>query len=110
MKYKIIGLSATALVLIAVMTIRFLMPEDNGQRFIEHIEAPQKEACTNHQGELCSHLPIVQINTGGKEVPGKVILDEEGHLIDYTLAEDGLSTVKGTLGVISNEEKNNHLI
>ena len=109
MKYKIIGLTAVALVLIAVLTISFVMPEDNGQRYIEHIEAPVKEVCANHQGELCTHLPIVQINTNGKEIPGKVILDAEGYVIDYTLAEDGLPTVKGTLGVISSEEKNNHL-
>lgn len=109
MKYKIIGLAVMALVLVAVMFISLTMPEDNGQRYIDHIEAPVKEPCVNHQDEFCTHLPIVQINTNGKEIPGKAVLDEKGYVVDYTLAEDGLTTVKGTLGVISSEEKNNHL-
>ena len=42
MKYKIIGISVTALVLITVLCISFIMPEDNGARYIEHIMAEEK--------------------------------------------------------------------
>ena len=39
MKYKIIGLTTTALVLLAVTLVSLIIPEDNGTRYIEHIIA-----------------------------------------------------------------------
>ena len=78
MKYKIIGISVTALVLITVLCISFIMPEDNGKRYIEHIMAEEKMPCTSHEDDtLCTHLPIVSINTNGTEIPGKPIYDAE---------------------------------
>lgn len=110
MKYKIIGLTATALVLIAVMLVSLTMPENNGDRYIEHLMEKEKEPCKEHAGEsLCTHLPIVSINTNGAEIPGKPIYDEEYRVIGYTLAADGTTTVKATLDVFDNESTYNHL-
>lgn len=109
MKYKIIGLSVTALVLIAVLVISFSMPEDNGKRYVEHLMAEEKTPCETHTDDtLCTHLPIVSINTGGNEIPGKPIYDDEYSVIGYTLAEDGTTTVKGTLDVVDNATVYNH--
>ena len=110
MKYKIIGLSAAALMLIAVIFISQTMPEDNGTRYIEHIKAEEKMPCTSHTAEtLCTHLPIVSINTNGADIPGKPVYDEEYRVIDYTLAQDGTTAVKASIDVVSNEDKNNHI-
>jgi len=109
-KYKIIGISVTALVLITVLCISFIMPEDNGTRYIEHIMAEEKTPCTSHTDDaLCTHLPIVSINTNGLEIPGKPIYDEEYNVIDYTVAQDGTSTIKSTVNVVNNEKSYNHL-
>lgn len=110
MKYKIIGLSATALVLIAVILISQMMPEDNGTRYIEHIKAEGKIPCEAHVDvALCTHLPIVNINTGGAEIPGKPIYDTDYSVIDYTLATDGTTTIKASLDIVDNENTYNHL-
>ncbi len=109
MKYKIIGMSATALVLLAVMIISFMMPEDNGKRYHQHIEAETKSACTHTDAILCSHLPIIQIDTYGKEIPGDVILSGPGgHTVDYTLSETGEETIISRVAVFDNKTKNNH--
>ena len=110
MKYKIIGISVTALVLTMVLCISFMMPEDNGARYIEHIMAEEKEVCKTHtSGSICTHLPIVSINTNGTEIPGKPIYDEEYNVIDYTLAADGTTTIRASLDVIDNKQEYNHL-
>ena len=110
MKYKIAGLSVTALALIAVIMISFSMPEDNGRRYVEHIMAEEKTPCTNHtESEFCSHLPVVKIDTDGVEIPGKPIYDKEYRVIDYTLAQDGTTTIRASLDVINNEKTYNHL-
>ncbi|MEE0897282.1 MAG: CotH kinase family protein [Acutalibacteraceae bacterium] len=110
MKYKLIGLSVVTLTLIAIILISFMMPEDNGKRYHQHIEAEEKAVCT-HTGEvLCSHLPIIKIDTYGKEIPGDVILSGPGgHTIDYTLSETGEETILSKVAVFDNKEKNNHI-
>lgn len=110
MKYKLIGLSAVTLTLIAIIFISKSMPEDNGTRYIEHIMAEEKMACETHNdGAFCSHLPIISIDTNGEEIPGKPIYDEEFNVIDYSLAKDSTTTIKASLGVINNEKAYNHL-
>ena len=110
MKYKITGLSAIALALIAIIMISFSMPEDNGTRYIEHIISDEKTPCENHaESEFCSHLPVVKIDTDGAEIPGKPIYDKEYNVIDYTLAQDGATTIRASLDVINNEKTYNHL-
>lgn len=109
MKYKLTGLSAVALTLIAIIIISFMMPEDNGKRYHQHIEAEDKEACVHTDGVLCSHLPIVQIDTYGKEIPGEIIRSPEGYTIGYTMSETGEETIDSKVSVFDNEEKNNHI-
>ena len=110
MKYKIIGLTTTALVLLAVTLVSLIMPEDNGKRYIEHIDNAPKEQCTEHtNGELCTHLPVIKIDTAGVEIPGRPIHDIDGRPIGYTLAADGTNTIKAKLDVVDNNGKHNHI-
>lgn len=110
MKYRILGLSATALVLAAVIFISLTMPGNNGERYIEHVKAEEKTSCTSHTDDVfCTHLPIVSINTNGVEIPGMPIYDDENNVIDYTLAADGTTTVKATVDVVNNEKTYNHI-
>lgn len=110
MKYKIIGISAMALVLVAVFVISMTMPEDNGKRYIEHTMAEAKTPCEAHtDGKFCSHLPVVRIDTNGEEIPGKAILDADGYVVDYSLSKTGETTVKAGMNVVDNDGKYNHL-
>ena len=78
MKYKLIGLSVVALTLIAIIFISKSMPKDNGTRYIEHIMEEEKTVCVSHTDDtLCTHLPIVSINTNAKEIPGKPVYDKD---------------------------------
>lgn len=109
MKYKIIGLSATALVLIAVMAISFIMPTDNGKCYHQHIEAEEKEECSHYDGKFCTHLPIVKIDTNGLTIPGEPVLDAPGgNTVAHTMSETGEETILSRVSVIDNNGKNNH--
>jgi len=109
-KYKIIGITAMALVLVAVLLISMTMPEDNGKRYIEHTMAEAKTPCEPHaDGKFCSHLPVIRIDTNGVEIPGKAILDADGNVVDYTLSETGETTIKATMNVVNNDGTYNHL-
>lgn len=99
-----------ALTLVAIFFVSAMMPEDNGKRYHQHLEAEEKAVCTHEDGVLCSHLPIIQIDTDGKEIPGDVILSGPGgHTIDYTLSETGEETILSKVAVFDNKGKNNHL-
>lgn len=109
MKYKIIGMSVTALVLVMVLCISFIMPEDNGKRYHQHIEAEEKAACSHTDGKFCTHLPIIKIDTNSKTIPGEPILDaSNGHTLQYTMSETGEETILSKLSVIDNVGENNH--
>ena len=110
MKYKIIGMSVTALVLVMVLCISFIMPEDNGKRYHQHIEAEEKAACSHTDGKFCTHLPIIKIDTNGKTIPGEPILDaSSGRTLQYTMSETGEETILSKLSVIDNVGENNHI-
>ena len=110
MKYKIIGMSVTALVLVMVLCISFIMPEDNGKRYHQHIEAEEKAACSHTDGKFCTHFPIIKIDTNGKTIPGEPILDaSSGHTLRYTMSETGEETILSKLSVIDNVGENNHI-
>ncbi len=95
--------------LIAVFVISFIMPEDNGKRDHQHIEAEKKADCTHTDGSLCTHLPIVKIETNGKTIPGDVVLNSpDGHTIAYTMSETGEETIVSEFTVIDNDISYNH--
>ena len=109
MKYKLLGVSVLAFALITIFLIGRSVPENSTERYIEHISHGEKTACTVHSEDvLCTHLPIVSIETKGTDIPGKPIYDEDYYVIGYTLAEDGTDSIKASLNVTDNEGAYNH--
>ncbi len=109
MKYKIMG--AIALLLAAVLTffISLLPSENNGNRYIQHMHAETKTPCTSHQDAImCTHLPLVLIDTGGIEIPGKPVYNRETKHTEFTTAADGSLTINAVFSVIDNEKTYNH--
>lgn len=105
MKYKRIGVIAVAAALAAAVLVPALMP-DESDRVHQHLVYEEKAACMREHaaGELCTHLPLVMIDTGGVEIPGKPLrqrTNEDGQIeTKYTMAADGDSRIGATMKVI----------
>lgn len=108
MKYKILGAGACAvMLLISAMNLPLLVVSDTG-RYHQHLEASEKTPCTHTDSALCTHLPIISIDTGGLDIPGRAI--KEGHkTVGYTVAEDGSDRISAQIEVFDSQEDNNHL-
>lgn len=108
MKYKVAGAIACALVVfISFLNLPQFLNADTG-RYHQHREAKEKEPCSHGSDVFCTHLPLLSIDTGGKEIPGKAIL-ENHKTVGYTTAEDGIDRIQAELTVFDSETKNNHL-
>jgi len=109
LKYKIIGFSTLALVLVAVFAVSMMIPENNIERYHQHIEAEEKEMCTHTDDRFCTHLPLIKIDTDGAAIPGEPILESpDGSTIAYTMSETGEETIPSQLSLIDNKGKYNH--
>ena len=110
MKYKIIAMTLVAL-LLGVIACGSVMPsimKTENDRYHQHLEAEEKTAC-RHEGDVfCTHLPVIVIDTGGVEIPGKAYLDENGDS-HYTTTPDGEEEITATVSILDGEECHNHL-
>jgi hypothetical protein len=110
MKYKIIAMTLVAL-LLGVIACGSVMPrimKTENDRYHQHLEAEEKTAC-RHEGDVfCTHLPVIVIDTGGVEIPGKAYLDENGDS-HYTTTPEGEEEITATVSILDGEECHNHL-
>lgn len=110
MKYKLMGLAGTVLILLAAAAASALEPAvEPSTRVHQHLSARQDAGCDCGGDELCSHLPLVIIDTGGQTIPGQLTntFDRFAQHI-YTMAEDGGPTIQAEVKVIDNRDRNNH--
>ena len=107
MKYKITGI----IICIAVLLVSFYAPHitrEEKTRYHQHIEAENKKVCNHVKDVFCTHLPLVIIDTFGKEITGKAIKNANGETI-YTTAEDGSDEITARIQISDNPTENNHL-
>lgn len=110
MKYKVITL-IVAFILMCSTLVAFVYPlSDNYEtnRYHQHLEAQEKEACNHTDGTFCTHLPLVSINTEGQDIPGKNYYDENGNS-QMVMTPDGKDYIVASIDVFDSAEKNNHL-
>lgn len=110
MKYRIIGLAALIFMLLTVVLISAAESDKQQNRVHQHLVSRQPdEGCDCEGTELCSHLPLVIIDTAGQEIPGKATgeTDSFGETLN-TLAEDGSEVIRAELSIIENQGRNNH--
>ena len=107
MKNKIIGGIACIAVLIACIAAMYLI-SDGGYRYHQHLEASAKPVCEHADKELCSHLPLVSIDTGKQTIPGRAVV-KNGKTVGYTKAADGSDRITAKMSVYDSESKNNHI-
>lgn len=110
MKYRVIGTLAAVLMLLTVLLTSAWSDEGPANRVHQHLTARQPDTgCDCDGSELCTHLPLVLIDTGGQEIPGKVTgqTDDFGETIN-TLAADGRDVIDVSFVVVDNQTRNNH--
>ncbi len=109
MKYRVIGFTALILSVFTVLGVSSVFPKDDTERYIQHLEQPSYIACEScPDPALCTHLPIIKIDTNGVTIPGKPYHNPETGLTEHTLADDGNDTI-AAYAEITDREGNNHL-
>lgn len=110
MKYRLMGIAGVVLILLTAAVAAALgEPADESGRVHQHLTARRDTGCGCDGTELCSHLPLVIIDTGGAEVPGKVQegADRFGQEL-HSLAEDGETTILARISIVDHPDRNNH--
>lgn len=109
MKHKIYGIIAFVLCISIALGVCFVFKYEKSERYIQHLKQPAYTDCKDCDGEgLCTHLPIIKIDTDGVEIPGKPYHNEQTGLTEHTLAADGSKTIPGVADIIDGDG-NNHL-
>lgn len=111
MKYRILCL-VIAFVLVPVSYF-FLRFEETSEipksRFHQHLSARPDTGCGCDGSQLCSHLPLIIIDTQGQEIPGKITeIRDRFDQATYTTAADGSPVIIAKATVIDNLDANNH--
>lgn len=102
---------AVAAALAAAVLVPMLMPDEN-DRVHQHLVYEEKAGCTREHaaGELCTHLPLVVIDTAGVEIPGKPLTQgvnrNEQEETKYSKAADGDTRIDASMKIIDNEGYN----
>ena len=112
MKYKRIALAAIAALLLLSLTNLSAVLTDEHPRYHQHEERPAYAPCSDHDDQtLCSHLPLVLIDTGGEDIPGEPVRNEDGTRSKdvFTTTADGGKLLRAKLSVVDHETGNNHL-
>lgn len=107
MKFKLLGAAACLLALIAAVCAPLFLTQEPTGRYHQHLEQAGYTPCADHDGTVfCTHLPLLQIETGGVEIPGRFV-DQTATAV--TAAADGSDYILCTLTVTDREQENNHL-
>ncbi len=113
MKFRIIGIAATFAMLLTVVLINAVDWDNPNNRVHQHLVFRQPdEGCDCDKSELCTHLPLIIIDTGGEEIPGEPIeesvIPETGEYTEFTTTADGEPTLECTVKVMDTQESNHH--
>ncbi len=110
MKYKLIGLTSVLISVLLVFVICFVFSGNSIKNDAKYVMADAQSACLTHdKDKLCTHLPIVKIDTQRNDIPGAPIISELYGIVGYTTGEDEATTVSGKIEIIENNGANNHI-
>lgn len=97
------------MMLVTMAAFTVIEKEEERGRIHQHLVSPMDTGCSCDKTELCTHLPVVIIDTKGQEVPGKITEEKDRFGQDvYMTAKDGASVIIAEVMVIDNESGNNH--
>ncbi|MCL2865386.1 MAG: CotH kinase family protein [Lachnospiraceae bacterium] len=106
------------LVIVAtIVGLAYVGANEDVRRYQQHLERPSEadlgDCLRCDDGTLCTHLPLIEINTFGAEIPGRPVTYESG-LFDRGLnagvvtTPDGESEIEAAVSVIDNLNDWNH--
>lgn len=77
-------------------------------RYHQHLEQPSEEelgVCEvcGGEGPLCTHLPIIQIETGGQTIPGRPYLGGDGRVAGYFTGDHGEEEIQVRFSSVDGE-------
>ena len=108
MKYKLLGGAMAALILLCALAATAFEAEEGPYRVHQHLESRGPDAACDCDGtELCTHLPLVIIDTGGEAIPGAPIKHPDG-TTTYTTTSTGESMLPARIAVMDDETRNHH--
>lgn len=109
MKYRIIGVCAMLILLGGAVAAGSLDAESGEPRVHQHLTSRgPDEGCGCDGSELCTHLPLVILDTGGQEIPGEPITDSANNEIGYTTTAEGEAMLSAQISIVSDETHNHH--
>ena len=109
MKYRVAGVLAMVLMLSAILLATVLDEDNPNRRIHQHEVARQPDAGCDCDGSgLCTHLPLVIIDTDGADIPGKPIADSYDQETSFTMTSEGESMLRARITVIDSDTHNNH--
>ena len=100
-------------VLAAAAAFVHLDGNDDIVRYHQHQKQPDEsdlETCPVYDGQdtLCTHLPLLSIDTGGKKIPGNPIRDADGVTTGYETSEDGAEEIPVSVEIRDKEGVYHH--
>ena len=113
MKYKLMGLAMSLIMIFCAVAASAIESREGPYRWHQHMEARgPSEDCSCSGEELCTHLPLIVIDTYGEEIPGEPIeaseVKETGEYNEFTTASDGSSNIACSIKVMDSSVGNNH--
>lgn len=107
MKYRLWGFGACICALLLSVAAP-LFEYGTDRRYHQHLEAVPKVEDRADSDAFSTHLPLVEINTGGISIPGKAIVDDKGKILYYTTASDGSTSIPASMDIVDHENTYNH--
>ena len=110
MKYKLFAGAMAVVMLFCALAASAMEAEVGPYRVHQHQTARQPDAgCGCGGTELCTHLPLVVIDTGGEPIPG-VPLNESSSDADagFTTTAEGDAMLSARISILDDETRNHH--
>ena len=109
MKYRVFGVVMAALMLACALAATAMEAKEGPYRIHQHLAARKPDAgCGCDGSELCTHLPLVLIETGGAEIPGTPLgHDADGDAV-YSTTASGERMLPVHISILDDETRNHH--
>lgn len=109
MKHRVIGIVTVLLMLITAFAAARLDRDHVPVRVHQHAIARQPDTgCTCDGTELCTHLPLILIETGGEDIPGEPMTTGSGEEIGFTATSEGDKMLAASCAIMSDDTHNHH--
>ena len=109
MKYKLFGGAMALVMLLCALAATAFEAEEGPYRVHQHLTARQPDASCDCDGtELCTHLPLVIIDTGGEAIPGVPIDSGNSADPEFTTTSTGETMLSARIAIQDDESRNHH--